>query len=166
MTEENKTAPAAGEEGVAIQVLAQYIKDLSFESPNAPESLLSNWGAPETNVQVNINVRKLQDNTYETILLFRVEARNKEKDKAVFITELAYGCSVLLRGIPEEHHNQALMVEVPKLMFPFCREIIASASIQGGYPPLYMQPMNFEAIYVAEAKKQQAAKEAETKKEA
>lgn len=167
---ETKTnGDASGETGGAtapgIQIHAQYVKDLSFENPNSPESLLSNWGAPETNVQINIRHRPIDGNVHEVLLVFRVQADNKEKKKTAFIIELAYGCTVTLNGVPEENQQAVLMIEVPKLLFPFAREIMAKASIQGGYPPLYLQPINFEAIYVAEAKRQKEEKDNGSDKE-
>ncbi len=146
-----------------LQIYAQYIKDLSFENPNSPESLLSNWDRPETHIEVNIQYRPLKEatnaeNTYEVLLLFRIEAKNKEKDKTAFIIELAYGATVALGNIPEEHTEPVLMVEVPKVLFPFAREIIATASHQGGFPTLYMQPINFEGVYIQRLQQQQAEK--------
>jgi preprotein translocase subunit SecB len=155
MTEETPVEGATPEQHAGVQVHAQYVKDLSFENPNSPESLLAGWGAPETNVQINIRHQAIKDDTHEIVLLFRIEAKNKENDKMSFIVELAYGATVSLAGIPEANIHPVLMVEVPKLLFPFAREIIADASIRGGYPPLYLQPVNFEAIYVAEAQRQQ-----------
>lgn len=142
-----------------IQVHSQYIKDLSFENPNSPESLISGWGAPETNVQVNIQYRPLNEENkmFEVVLLYRIEAFNKEHDKAVFIVELAYGSTVTLGNVAAEHIEPVLMIEIPKLLFPFSREIIANTVIQGGYPPLYIQPINFEAVYMQ--KLQQAKQE-------
>ncbi len=145
-----------------IQVHSQYIKDLSFENPNSPESLISGWGAPETNVQVNIQYRPLNEEKqmFEVVLLYRIEAKNKEHDKAVFIVELAYGCTVTLGNVAKEHLEPVLMIELPKLLFPFSREIISSAVVQGGYPPLFIQPINFEAIYMQKLKQSQEQQKA------
>jgi len=160
MAQEDKTettkSPEQQDAGAAVQVHAQYIKDFSFENPNSPESLLAGWGAPDTNVQINIRHQNLQDNTHEVVLLFRIEAKNKEADKVTFIVELAYAATVSLNGVPEENQHPVLMVEVPKLLFPFAREIIADAAIKGGYPPLYLQPVSFEAIYMGEMQRLQA----------
>ncbi|MBV1928635.1 MAG: protein-export chaperone SecB [Gammaproteobacteria bacterium] len=175
-TAKKETSPAETANGKAsgenvevaapgIQIHAQYVKDFSFENPNSPESLLSNWGAPETNVQINIRHRPIKENIHEVLLVFRVQADNKEQKKTSFIIELAYGCTVSLNGVPEENQQAVLMIEVPKLLFPFAREIMAKASIQGGYPPLYLQPINFEAIYVAEAKRQKEEKDNGSDKE-
>lgn len=152
MTDAN--APQPG-----IQVVAQYIKDLSFENPNAPESLVGGWGQPETNVQIALRHQKLRDDAYEVVLGLRVEATRKEEDgkpgKKFFIIDLAYGALAVLHNIPKENHQPVIMIEVPKLIFPFARQIISDAASQGGYPPLYLAPINFEALYVSEMKKLQ-----------
>ncbi len=157
----NGTKPAKSEQ-VPVQVHSQYVKDMSFENPNSPDSILNNWGAPETHVQVNIQYRQLSEEKklYEVVLLFRIEAKNKEKDKMAFIIELAYGCAVSLGNLPKDNVEPVLMIEIPKLLFPFAREIIANGSIQGGYPPLYIQPINFEAVYVQRLEQQKAEAEA------
>lgn len=142
-----------------IQVVAQYIKDLSFENPNAPESLVSGWAAPETNVQIFLGHKELKENTYECLVHFKVEAKNKEKEKTCFIVDLHYGATVVLNEIPKEQHQPVLMVEVPKLLFPFAREIVASTTAAGGYPPLYLAPISFEAIYMNEMRRLQAEQE-------
>lgn len=165
------TTPAQNPAGTAaavqnqpnIQVIAQYIRDLSFENPNAPESLIGGWGAPETNVQIFLKHAVIKDDTYEVNINLRVEAKKRGEDKVAFIIDLSYGALVILRNIPKENHQPAVLVEVPKLLFPFAREIIASATSQGGYPPLFLTPVSFEAIYISEinrlrAQQQQTAK--------
>ena len=137
----------------SIQVVAQYVHDFSFENPNAPESLVSGWPAPETGVQIHLRHRHLKDDMHETALVLRIEAKNKEQDKTAFIIELTYCGLVSLKNIPEESIKAVMMVEVPKLMFPFVREAVADAVQKGGYPPLYLQPISFEAIYTNEMKR-------------
>lgn len=160
MTETPKSpaAPAGQQQPPGIQVVAQYIKDFSFENPNAPESLVSNWPQPETNVEIGLRHGIVRENAYECTLNFRIESRRKDDQRVTFIIELSYGALVVLHGIPAENHQAALMVEVPKLLFPFAREIVATATTQGGYPPLYLAPVNFEALYVNELKRQQGEK--------
>ncbi len=133
-----------------IHVLTQYVRDLSFENPHAPESLVSGWGAPETGVHITLQHKPVQDDTYDVTLHLRVEAKKKDEDKKVFIVDLVYGALVALRNIPKEQHAPAVMVEVPKLLFPFAREIVAGTVARGGYPPLYLAPVSFEQLYLAE----------------
>lgn len=143
-----KSAPAT--QGPGIQIISQYVKDCSFENPHAPESLVSGWPAPETSVQIGLSKAHLRDNFYETGMNFRIEAKNAKDGKMAFIIDLHYGALVSLQNIPEENVQAVLMVEVPKLLFPFVREIVASMTAKGGYPPLYLTPISFEAMYVSE----------------
>lgn len=162
MAKEEK-AQAAQNNNPSMQVMAQYIKDLSIENPNSPASIVGGWGAPETNVQINIRTQQLKDDMYESVLMFRIEARAPGKeDKIAFIVELAYGATVELKNIPEENTQAVLMIEVPKMLFPFAREIVADATVKAGFPPLYMQPISFEAIYAQDLQRRQA--EAQTEK--
>ncbi|MDE1151938.1 MAG: protein-export chaperone SecB [Micavibrio sp.] len=159
------TAPAtaaapAGETQAqpGVQVVAQYIKDFSFENPNAPESLVSGWPQPETNVQIFLRHQPVKDDVYEVSVNFRIEAKRQPDDKVCFIIDLSYGALVVLKHIPAENHQPVIMVEVPKLLFPFAREIVANVTSAGGYPPLYLTPISFEAIYINELKRLQDEK--------
>lgn len=160
----NKTKTPAAEDtaatqgqGPSIQVISQYIKDLSLENPNSPTSIIGGWGAPETNVQINIRTQQLQDDMHEVALMFRIEARAPKQDnKAAFIIDLAYAATVQLKSVPEDNIQPVLMIEVPKLLFPFAREVIADATIKAGFPPLYMQPISFEAIYAQDVQRRAA----------
>jgi preprotein translocase subunit SecB len=153
-----QSAPAPLEQSAqqpGIQVVAQYIKDFSFENPNAPESLVAGWPQPETNVQIFLRHAQIRDDAYECVVNFRIEAKKPGEDKAAFLIDLAYGALVLLKNVPKENHAPVVMVEVPKLLFPFAREIIANATASGGFPPLYLTPISFEQIYLNEMKRQQ-----------
>jgi len=151
-------APAAGTQP-GIQVVTQYIKDMSFENPYAPESLVAGWPAPETNVHISMGQKAVRENLYDCLLHIRIEAKKKDDGRACFILDLHYGALVMLQDIAPENHQPVLMVEVPKLLFPFAREIVATSTAQGGYPPLYLTPVSFEAIYLAEMKRLQSEKE-------
>lgn len=150
-------AASAAAKGPSIQVIAQYIKDMSLENPNSPASIVGGWGAPETNVQINIRTQQLKDDTHEATLMFRIEARApKQENKVAFIIELAYAATVQLKDVPEDNVTPVLMIEVPKLIFPFAREVIADATVKAGFPPLYMQPISFEAIYAQDVQRRAA----------
>lgn len=149
--------PTGQQQQQGVQVIAQYIKDLSFENPNSPESLVSGWAQPETNVQIFLRHQKLKDDIYECTVNFRIEAKNKEKEKVCFIIDLSYGALIVLKGVPEQNHQPVIMVEVPKLLFPFAREIVSNVTSSGGYPPLYLTPISFETIYINEMKRQHEA---------
>ena len=152
---DQKSTPSAQP---SIQIITQYVKDVSFENPHAPESLVSGWEAPETSVQISLGQQVIKDNAFESSLHFRIEAKNKKDGRMAFIIDLHYGALVALTNIPKENHMAVLMVEVPKLLFPFVRELVASLTTQGGYPPLYLTPISFETIYMNEVKRQQAEK--------
>jgi preprotein translocase subunit SecB len=154
------SASAQGNNAPGIQVVAQYIKDFSFENPNAPESLISKWPTPETNVQIFLRHQPIREDAYECSVNFRIEAikpleeKDKGQKKPCFIIDLSYGALVVLQNIPQDRHAPAIMVEVPKLLFPFAREIVANVTSAGGYPPLYLTPISFEAIYLNEVERQ------------
>lgn len=147
---QNQQAPQPG-----IQIITQYIKDVSFENPHAPESLVSGWTTPETSVQISLGQQHVKDNAFESSISLRIEAKNTQNNKMAFIMDLHYGALVALVGIPQESVAAVLMVEVPKLLFPFVREQVASLTVQAGYPPLYLAPISFETIYMNEMKRLQ-----------
>src|SRR3989304_1214501 len=102
MTEQQNTPPAQQVQP-SIQIVSQYIKDVSFENPHAPESLVSGWPAPETGVQVSLAQQHLKDNAYECSVRFRIEAKNKADSRMAFIIDLHYGALVALHNIPKEN---------------------------------------------------------------
>lgn len=139
----NDTTNPAGQ--FPITVNAQYIKDFSFENPNAPRSLMT--GAKPPNVEVNINVeaRPLADDTYEVTL--KVNAEAKTEEFSCFVVELAYAAIMTLKGFNEDQIQPVLMIEGPRLLFPFARQIVADATREGGFPPLLINPIDFAAMY-------------------
>ena len=131
-----------------IQITAQYVKDLSFENPNAPQSLTP--GAPPPQVSVAVDVRTSQldpaEQTYEVVLHVRAEAKSGENQ--AFLVEVAYGSVVKLTGeVKREHVAPLLLVEAPRMTFPFARAVIASATRDGGFPPLLVQPIDFLDLF-------------------
>lgn len=167
MAENDTQAPVGGPTqdaaaGPQAGVMAQYIKDLSFENPNAPASLQNAAGTnPSIDVNVNVGVRKLNEEVYEVDLKISAKASNKTpdgQDQVAFVVELSYGTLFGIRGIPEESLKPFLLIQAPLLMFPFARRIVADASRDGGFPPLLLEPINFDALYRAQqAQEQQAA---------
>lgn len=133
-----------------MTVHAQYIRDLSFENPNAPLSLRAGQDAPEMDVNIGMDARKIEDDNisdlYEVVLNVRAEALRGET--SVFVAELQYGITVELTGVPENQHHPMLLIEVPRLAFPFARQIIGDATVQGGFPPLLLNPVDFHALYM------------------
>lgn len=159
----NENTPVGGDanQGPAAGMIAQYVKDLSFENPNAPQSLQANPGQkPAIDVNVNVGVQQMNDEVYEVELKISANAKDGE-GKVSFVVELAYGALFGIRGIPEDATKAFLLIQAPTLMFPFARQIIASASQDGGFPPLLLDPINFEALFRAQqAQAEQQAGEA------
>jgi preprotein translocase subunit SecB len=150
---ENGNGAAAGEqkpvgEGQQIQVgvIAQYTKDLSFENPNAPGVFQKQTESkPQIDVNVNVNARKLNDEAFEVDL--KITANAKQGEDTAFVVELVYSGLFGARNLPEESLQPFLLIECPRILFPFARRIIADATRDGGYAPLLLEPIDFAALY-------------------
>lgn len=138
-----------------LNVLAQYIKDLSFENPNAPNSLRPRDKSPEINIDVNVNTRSMSDDSYEVEL--HMEAKATADSDVVFNAELKYSGIFRLQGIPEQSLQPALLIECPRILFPFARQIIADSTRNGGFPPLLIDPIDFARLYQARLARQNQA---------
>jgi preprotein translocase subunit SecB len=132
-----------------ITVNAQYVKDFSFENPNAPKSLVNNGTAPNVEVNINVEARGLSEDSYEVTLKVQAEAKNDEF--TCFVVDLAYACIMTLKDIPEDQVQPVLMIEGPRLIFPFARQMIADVTREGGFPPLMVNPIDFAAMYAQNA---------------
>lgn len=144
-------APAEGptdaEAAPSMNILGQYLKDLSFENPNAPQSLATQEGQPEINIAVNVNARNLAPNDYEVELHLEAKASDPKAKQVVFAAELKYAGVFRLENIPEEALHPVVLVECPRMIFPFARQILADATRNGGFPPLMLDPIDFAAMY-------------------
>lgn len=164
MSDKNKTKDQPVEaQGLPVTVHAQYVRDISFENPNAPEALRAGQKPPEMDVNIGMDARKLEDeeikNLFEVVLSIRAEA--KRADKTVFIAEIQYGVTVELGdSVPEKNHHPLLLIEIPKLAFPYVRKLLSDLTTDGGFPPLLLNPVDFHALYM-----QRFAKEIEEGKE-
>jgi preprotein translocase subunit SecB len=132
-----------------LDALAQYVKDLSFENPNAPRSLQPRDSSPPINIQVNVNAKELSPDEIEVDL--KLEGTAGEDNDVLFRFELVYSGIFRFMNIPEQHKHQVVMIECPRLLFPFARAIIANAVRDGGFPPFMLQPIDFGALYNARA---------------
>jgi preprotein translocase subunit SecB len=128
-----------------IHVLGQYVKDLSFENPGAPKSLRGSDKAPKLDVNVNVNARGQTETEFEIEL--KLEAKAARGEETLFIAEVTYAGLFQVRNVPKEHLAAMLLIECPRLLFPFARQIIAEATRQGGFPPLMIDPVDFAALY-------------------
>jgi preprotein translocase subunit SecB len=129
-----------------LTVLVQYSKDFSFENPNAPRTLGPQQQAPNISVQINVNARQVGQTDYEVNLV--LEGGAGESENTLFKFELNYAGVFRVENIPQEQIQPAIMIEGPRLLFPFARQIIADAVRNGGYPPLYIDPIDFNALFM------------------
>ena len=144
--------PAAGGALPPLIVRAQYVKDLSFENPRAPQSFQAMQNQPAIQIGVHVGATKLGEQDYEVVLTINAEA--KEKDETLFVAELTYGGVFGVGAVPAEHVRPLLLIEGPRLLFPFARNILADATREGGFPPLMLQPIDFVELYRRELSQQ------------
>lgn len=125
-------------------VNAQYIKDFSFENPRAPQSLIQPGVQPAVDINVDVKAQNLAPEVFEVVLTINVNAR--VQDEPVFLVELAYGTVVTVKNAPQETVAPLILVETPRIVFPFARAIIANATRDGGFPPLMINPIDFAEL--------------------
>ena len=130
-----------------VAILTQYVKDLSFENPNAPASLQAQ-SQPRIDVNVGVNARKAADDVFEVEL--KISARAEVDGTASFMVELLYAGLFGLKHVPEEALEPFCIIEAPRILFPFARRIIADAVRDGGFPPLMLDPIDFGQLYLAQ----------------
>jgi preprotein translocase subunit SecB len=148
-TSTNGGETSAGQEqpaaGPSLNVLAQYVKDFSFENPNAPQVLMRPPQQPSIGVQINVNTSQLSATDFEVEL--KLEGKAEVNGSILFGFDLLYAGVFRLQNIPQDNIPPLLMIECPRLLFPFTREIVASAVINGGFPPLLLDPIDFVALF-------------------
>lgn len=150
MADENTQngAAAAAQPQVRMQILAQYIRDLSFENAVATKGAPQGEVQPEMTVQVSLDARKRgTEHQYEVISKYRVTSTNKADGKTLFLAELDYGGVFHVEGVPEDQMHPFLMIECPRMLFPFVRRIISDLTRDGGFPAFNMDPVDFVALY-------------------
>lgn len=147
MTTTNGGQPKAPEadQQPQLNVVAQYVKDFSFENPNAPKSLAGGQEQPQINIQINVNAAPVADNDIEVVL--NLNGKAETKAGVMFSFELAFGGIFRIRNVPQESMNAVVLIECPRLLFPFAREIVATSVRNGGFPPLLLDPVDFVALY-------------------
>ena len=137
--------PSAPTENARMHCVTQYVKDLSFESPGSPASVMRGDEEPHGELKVQVKVRKLGGDNYEVILQFQVEAT--KEDQIAFLVELQYAGVFTVTGLAEADIEPALMIESPQSLYPFARRIIADAVRDGGFPQLMLGPIDFVQLY-------------------
>ena len=159
MADDNQTAapetPETAVNGADMQpqvgIITQYVKDLSFENPNAPRSLQST-SQPQIEVNVNVQAKRQGEDVFEVDL--KIDVTAKADGQTGFIVDLLYSGLFGLRNIPDEALEPFLVVEAPRILFPFARRIIADATRDGGFPPLLLEPIDFATLYMAQRQAQ------------
>lgn len=154
------TDGAAAEPQVRMQVLAQYTRDLSFENVVAQKGLASGEVQPELSVQVSLDARKRgPEHQYEVVTKYRVTSTNTADNSTMFLCELDYAGVFHVEGMPEDQLHPFLMIECPRMLFPFVRRIISDMTRDGGFPPFNMDPVDFVALYRQEIARRVAAEQ-------
>lgn len=157
----NGAAPQAGAQPGAVpqvkfQVLAQFVRDLSFENAAVRADGKFPAGQPDIQVQVSLDARKREtDGHYEVISKYRVESKIKDTDKTLYLVELEYGGIFLIEGLPQDQLHPFLLIECPRIVFPFARRIISDVTRDGGFPPLSLDMIDFMAMYRQQLLRQQ-----------
>lgn len=126
-----------------VQIVAQYIKDLSFENPGAPQTITTR---PNIDLAVDLQARRLEGPLFEVELKLRINAKSNE-DKPVFLLELVYAGMLQIVNVPDDVLQQVLLIEGPHLLFPYARRIISDAVRDGGMPPLMIEPIDFAGLF-------------------
>ncbi|MFC3071271.1 protein-export chaperone SecB [Phenylobacterium soli] len=132
-------------EAPGIRILAQFIRDLSFENPHAPESLRAGAAQPQIDLGVEMNARGREDGLFEVDL--KLSAQAGRDDGTLFVVEILYGGLFQIAGVSQEDLEPVLLVECPRYLFPFARRIIADLSSEGGFPPFLLDPIDFAQVY-------------------
>ncbi len=154
--EKSLEAQAEDQKPPMLSVLAQYTKDQSFENPNAPDSLRSGLSAPEIQINIEIGRQMLEGDNVEVTLMLKAEARRE--DKVAFIAELEYAGLFAFAGVTAEEIQPLIMIECPRLLFPFSRQIMAEMTQNGGFPPIMLEPPDFAGMFRAEMMRRAAEK--------
>ena len=159
MTEANGAAPE-GPPQIKMSVLAQFVRDMSFENMVAQKGLAGGEVQPDIQVAVSLDARKRSvEHQYEVITKFRVTSKNKKNDDTLFLLELEYGGIFHVEGVADEQLHPFLLIECPRMLFPFVRRIISDVTRDGGFPPLNVDTVDFLALYRQELARRAAEKE-------
>ncbi|MBF9035949.1 protein-export chaperone SecB [Rhodobacterales bacterium HKCCE2091] len=159
MAEENGAADPQAQpaQPPKMQVLGQYIRDLSFENI-AMQKQIQATGQPEIQVKVGLDARKRADTQYEVLVKLNVESKTKdETPQTIFVMELDYAGVFTVENVPEAQLHPFLMIECPRMLFPFIRRVVHDVTRDGGFPPLNLENIDFLSIYRNEIQRRQAA---------
>ncbi|GAB5387958.1 MAG: protein-export chaperone SecB [Alphaproteobacteria bacterium] len=160
MTDNATPAEGAAEQGnqasmLPISVVAQYVKDLSFENPNAPRSLMPSDGQPKLDMNVDVAVNLIEGTEDQFEVVLNITGKASTGDMVGFVVELAYAGVVQLHNVPAEHVNPLVMIQGPHMLFPYARNVISEVTRDGGFAPLMLNPIDFAALYQQRVAQQQ-----------
>lgn len=139
---------------------AQYVKDLSYENPEAPVSLFSVREKPNVDLNVDLNAQRLQEDSFEVSMHITAKATSQKDKKVIFLVELNYAGIFTLSNIPEEIMERTLLVDCPFILFPYARRVVSDVTRDGGFPPLALEPIDFASLYAQRKGQEQDKKEA------
>lgn len=163
MSENGAATPPEGQAQPQVQmnILGQFVRDLSFENVMAQKGATGEVN-PDISVQVNLDAKKRPtDDQYEVMIKLNIESKAKESGDQLFLLEIEYVGVFLIKGVPEEQMHPFLLIECPRMIFPFLRRIVSDVTRDGGYPPLNLDNIDFVQIYRAELARRQAASQAQ-----
>lgn len=143
-------------QGPQLRILAQYVKDLSFENPGAPDTLRGGQKAPGIDLTIDVAARTMAEDAFEVMLNISAKA-TREDETVVFIAEMSYGGLFQMTGLSEADREAFLLIECPRLIFPYARRVLADATRDGGFPPLMLDPVDFAGLYRSQLAKRAAA---------
>ena len=162
-TPENGAAAPVATPQITSRVLAQYIRDMSFENILAQKGVTGD-AQPEIQVQVNLDARKrTTENQYEIITKLNITSKTKEKGEPLFVLEIEYAGVFHVEGVPDEQMHPYLLIECPRITFPFLRRIVSDVTRDGGFPPLNLETIDFLALYRSELARRAETEKAKTK---
>ncbi len=145
---DNQTDANGGDTAPAAGLISQYVKDLSFENPNAP-AIYQNQAAPSIDVQFNIGAQQVGEDVHEVTL--KIEVRAEAEGTTAFIVDLSFAGLFGFRNVPVDQIQPFMLGEAPRLLFPFARRVLADTVRDGGFPPLVLEPIDFAQMYLAQA---------------
>lgn len=161
MTEQNGAQPAQTPR-INMRILAQYMRDLSFENVAAQKKLAGSNVQPDIQVQVSLDANKRDtEGQFEVATKFKITSTNKTDGQALFVVELDYVGLFQIEGVPQDQLHPFLLIECPRMIFPFARRIISDVTRDGGFPPLNLDTVDFLELYRQELQRQQAAQTAQ-----
>lgn len=154
---ENGAEPAAAQQAPQVnqRIVAQFIRDMSFENVMAQRGVGGDV-QPEIAVQVNLDARKRGENQYEVVIKLKITSKNKEGGDNLFLLEIEYAGIFEITGLPDEQMHPYLLIECPRMLFPFLRRIVSDVTRDGGFPPLNLENIDFISLYRNEIARRQA----------